>query len=72
MLLEKNTMKYLMGECKDDRARIFSAVLNDRARGNAQKLEHMKFCLNIGQHFFTVVAVEHWHRLPREIVESPS
>lgn len=72
MLLEKNTKKYLMGGCKEGRARLFSVVLNDRARGNIQELKHMKLCLNIGQHFFTVVGVEHWQRLPREMVESSS
>jgi len=31
------------------------------------KLEHRKFCTNIRQNFFTVRAMEHWNRLPREV-----
>ena len=44
----------------------------DRIRGSGQKLECSRFRLNIRKHFFTVQVTEHWHRLPREAVESPS
>ena len=40
--------------------------------GTGHKLKHRRFPLNIRKHFFTVMVTEHWHRLPREIVESPS
>ncbi|KFV86009.1 hypothetical protein N308_06818, partial [Struthio camelus australis] len=39
---------------------------------NGQKLNHRKFHLNLRKNFFTGRVTEHWHRLPREAVESPS
>ena len=31
-----------------------------------------KFCTNVRKSFFTVRLAEHWNRLPREVVDSPS
>jgi len=36
------------------------------------KLEHRKFCTNMQKNFLTVMLTDHWNRLPREAVESPS
>ena len=64
--------KYLWCEGQSGEARLFSAVCGDRTRGNGRKLEHRKSRTNVRKNFFTVRVTEHWNRLPREAVESPS
>ena len=68
-----NAYKYLKGRCREDGARLFPVEPSDRTRGNGHKLKHRRVPLNIMKHiFFYCEDAEHWHRLPREVVESPS
>jgi len=67
-----NAYKYMKGGCQEDGAKLFSVVPSDRTGGNRHKLKHGKFFPNTRKNFFTVRLTEHWNRLPRVVVESPS
>ena len=69
-----NVYKYLKGGGRqmEDEARFFSVVCSDRTRSNGLKLEHRKFRTNMQKNVLMVRVMEHWSRLPREVMESPT
>ncbi|PKU40639.1 hypothetical protein llap_9060 [Limosa lapponica baueri] len=64
--------QYLRGAYRKAGEGLFTKASSDRTRGNGFKLEKSRFRLIIRKKLFTMRVVEHWNRLPREVVEAPS
>jgi len=58
--------------CQEDGVRHYSVVPSNGTKGKGHKLKHRKFHLDMTKKFFTLRVTEHWNRLPRGVVESPS
>ncbi|KAK4817751.1 hypothetical protein QYF61_026974 [Mycteria americana] len=79
-LLEKRRLQgdliaafqYLKGACKKDGHRLLNRACSNRTRGNVFKLKEGRFSLDLRKNFFTLRAVKHWPRLPREVADAPS
>jgi len=55
-----------------DGARLFSVSCSNGTRDNRQKLWYKRSHTNMRKNSFTERVTEHWNRLPREVVDSPS
>ncbi|KFQ67974.1 hypothetical protein N335_06546, partial [Phaethon lepturus] len=62
----------LKGAYKRNGDRLFSRACSDRTRGNGFKLKEGRFRLDRSKKLFTMRVVNHWHRLPRQVVDAPS
>jgi len=64
--------QYLKRVYKKAAMRLLTRACSDRIGGNVFKLKEGRFRLDRWKKFFTVRAVRHWKRLPREAVDAPS
>lgn len=63
--------KYPKEGCKKDWARLCSVMCRARTKGNKHKLSNSSFPLNTRKYFCDLQVMEHWHRLPGEVVKFP-
>jgi len=63
---------YLKEAYKKDGDKLFSRACSDRTRGNGLKLKEGRFRLDTRKTFFTARVVEHWKKLPVEVVDVPA
>jgi len=62
--------QYLKGAYKKDGDKLFCRACCDRTRGNYFTQREGRFRLDIRKKLYTMRVVEHWHRLPREVVNA--
>jgi len=53
-------------------ARLFSVLRRDRTRNSGLKHKYRELYTNVWKNFLKIRVMQHWDRLPREAVESPS
>jgi len=63
--------QYLNGAYRKDGENLFRRACCNRTSSNGFKVREGRFRLDIRKTFFTMRAVKHWHRLPREVVKAP-
>jgi len=64
--------QYLKGAYRKDADNIFGRACCNRTRSNGFKIREGRFRLAIRKTYFMIRVVEHWNRLPREVVKAPS
>jgi len=63
----------LLGGNEEEGSRLSSRVPTEKTRGNNRHyLQHLILHLHVRKQLFAVGRLKYWHRLPREVVESPS